>query len=80
MIHITDDHFVWLDVTNKCNAKEFAKEELFTAHELYEVTEQGVDSLIEEPELIKTAVERGSRICIEVGYIPKKLRKEVNHG
>lgn len=77
MIHITDDHFVWLDVTNKCNARLNAfnyAEELFATHELYEVTEEGRDSLIEEPELIKPAIARGSRICIEVGHLPDKYK------
>tara|TARA_R100001440_G_scaffold74047_1_gene99134 strand:- start:2361 stop:2684 length:324 start_codon:yes stop_codon:yes gene_type:complete len=75
MIHITDDHFVWLDVTDKCNAKLNAynyADELFATHELYEVTEEGRDSLIEEVELIKPAIARGSRICIEVGHLPKQ--------
>lgn len=71
MIHITDDHFVWLDVTDRMKYGMKMIEEIWLGHELYEVTEEGRDSLIEDVDLIKPAIARGSRICIEVGHLPK---------
>ena len=78
-IHITSDNFVWLDVTKKLTHRLSAfnyHDELFAAFELYEVDEEGRDRLIEEPELIPRAIERGSRICIEVGNLPQAKHQE----
>ena len=70
MIHITKDNFVWLDVTKKCKSS-LSTLELWAAHELYEVEENGTDHLIEEADSIPSIIKYGSRICIEVGHLPK---------
>ncbi len=73
MIKITKDNFVWLDVTKQCVSQVKTKE-LFDAQVLYEVFEDESESLIEDPVLVKYAIQRGSRICIEVGKLPKKYQ------
>jgi|TARA_R110001592_G_scaffold48991_4_gene153348 hypothetical protein len=73
MIHITDDNFVWLDVTKDCHSWN-RTQELFMGNALYEVTDEGRDSLIEEPEFVDKSIKRGNRICIEVGHLPKNKR------
>jgi hypothetical protein len=77
MIHITEDNFVWLDLTKKCKSAR-QTEELFSAHELYEVCDDGTDHLIEEIDEIPLLIKQGSRICLDVGHLPLKyIPKEV---
>ena len=72
MIYITKkDHYVWLDVTRKCKSFNSVLE-LNQAHELYAVSDDDVDSLIEDVDMVPRLVKRGYRICIEVGHLPKK--------
>jgi len=72
MIHITDN-FVWLDVTKRCKSN-LATLELNSAHELYEVEDDGTDHLIEDIDTIPSIIKWGSRICVEVGHLPKTHR------
>ena len=74
MIHITDN-FVWLDVTKKCKSS-IATLELNSAHELYEVGDDGIDSLIEDVDTIPSLIKWGQRICIEVGHLPEKNKQK----
>ena len=61
---IVVDNFVWLDVTHK--AKEVFQSGLF---ELYELYEDSSESLIQTMEHLNKALESGSSIVIEVGYL-----------
>tara|TARA_R110002153_G_scaffold215757_1_gene368372 strand:- start:78 stop:296 length:219 start_codon:yes stop_codon:yes gene_type:complete len=65
MIHITSDHFVWLDVSEKATP-------LFPFFNLYEVGDDDADHLIEDISTIPSIISYGSRICIEVGHIPQE--------
>ena len=71
-MHITKDNFVWLDVTDKMKYGIAKIEEIWLGHELYAVHDDDTDSLIESHEEIEEAVKLGLKICIEVGYLPKK--------
>ena len=69
MIHITSDHFVWLDVTEKCNSNANI---LFSFFNLYEVEDNDTENLIEDINTIPSIIKSGSKICVEVGHIPKE--------
>tara|TARA_S200002703_G_scaffold159022_1_gene171064 strand:+ start:1862 stop:2173 length:312 start_codon:yes stop_codon:yes gene_type:complete len=72
MIHITKkDHFVWLDVTKKCRSF-ISTSELNQTHELYAVSDDDVDFLIEDVNMVPRLIKNGNRICIEVGHLPNK--------
>ena len=82
MIHIAHDNFVWLDLTRKCKSTR-QTEELFSAHELYEVCDDETCHLIEDINSIPLLIKQGARICLEVGnlpfeYIPKEVWKDTD--
>lgn len=72
MIYITEDNFVWLDVSEAMKHGHKMREEYWLAHELYAVFDDGSDSLLESHEEIDEALKLNVRVCIEGGYLPKK--------
>jgi hypothetical protein len=74
MIHITEDHFVWLDVTEQMKHGHKKREEVWLSHELFAVHEDESDSMLESHDEIDEALKLGMRVCIEGGYLPLKYR------
>jgi hypothetical protein len=71
MIHITKDNFVWKDVTSIFEEGHKRIAQVWSAYELYEVTEKDNNYLIMSWDDIKSAINVGSRICIKVGHLPQ---------
>ena len=62
------DGFMWRDVTEDClNISK--RDELFAAHELFEVCDDDTDHLIEDANDINAIIEGGAKICIEYNNI-----------
>ena len=58
------DGYIWRDVTEDClNISK--RDELFAAHELFELCDDDTDHLIEDANDINAIIEGGSKICIE---------------
>tara|TARA_B100001057_G_C22172960_1_gene690178 strand:+ start:73 stop:387 length:315 start_codon:yes stop_codon:yes gene_type:complete len=72
MIHITKDHFVWLDVTDRMKYGCKWREEIWMGFELFSVDDDDSESLLESHEDIDKALESGLRICIEVDHLPSQ--------
>ena len=58
------DGFMWRDVTEDC-LEQSKRDELFAAHELFELRDDDTDHLIEDANDINAIIEGGSKICIE---------------
>ena len=68
-VHITADHFIWLDVTEQVkDAKR--RNELWLAHELFIVHDDDSESLVTTDNEVVTALNNHEKICIEIGFIP----------
>ncbi len=74
MIYITKDNFVWKDVTAVCKQKRSAVYDIWILNELYEVTDEETDHLLESYDEVTDAIDNGSRICIEVGHLPTQYK------
>ena len=68
---ITDENFIWLDITPqvKCGVKEI--QDIWLNHPIYALHEDGTESLLESNEEIDEALILGLKIGMEVGYLPK---------
>jgi hypothetical protein len=66
MIVKTRDNFMWFDITAKLKTKSAIKE-LWQAFELYELTDEGTDHLLESIADVTQAL-KYSRICIGLGF------------
>lgn len=72
MIYITEDNFVWLDVSEAMKHGHKMREDYWLAHELYAVFDDGSDHLLESHDEIDEALKLNVRVCIEGGHLPKK--------
>lgn len=73
MIHITQDHFVWLDVTEQMKQGQKKREEVWLSNELFAVDQEDEsESLLESNDEIDEALKLGMRVCIEGGHLPQK--------
>ncbi len=76
-IYITkEDHFVWLDLTDKLLNGEKWK---WLGHELYAVYEDDTEQLLESEEQVDEALKLGHKVCMEVGFIPKDFYFSLLH-
>ncbi len=66
MIVKTRDNFMWFDITDKLKTKSAIKE-LWQAFDLYELTDEGTDHLLESVGEVSKALKH-SRVCIGLGY------------
>jgi hypothetical protein len=80
MIHITEDNFVWLDVSEAMKHGHKMREEYWLAHELYAVFDDGSDSLLESHEEIDEALKLNVRVCIEGGHLKLNVRVCIEGG
>jgi hypothetical protein len=73
---VTDDKFIWLDITDVLSAhqKRESKESVYSSwmtHTLYVLYDDGTEETIESVDEIDEAIKLKLRVAIEVGYLPK---------
>jgi len=68
---ITDDNFVWMDITPQLRTKIKEVIEVWLNHSIYALHEDGSESLLESHEEVEEALNLGLKIGMEVGYLPK---------
>ena len=68
---ITDDNFVWMDITPQLRTKIKEVIEIWLNHSIYALHEDGSESLLESHEEVEEALNLGLKIGMEVGYLPK---------
>lgn len=76
---VTKDNFVWLDVTDEMKYGQKKREELWLVHELYQLHDDGSDSLLENHKQIDQALANGNPIVIEGGYLPTDIVKQLEY-
>lgn len=67
--YITEDNFVWLDVTKKMSAGAKVREDFWRVHDIFAVYDDGSEHLLESHDEIDEAIRLGIRVCIEGGHL-----------